>query len=291
MVLRMKWKISWLITLLVIFLSGCTNFPGIPAGMQKPQTVQETHDLIVIEDIRVTPSLVYPDSDITVSFRLKHVGDPKTSEKVEVDVKVYDAGPCKIIKGKRFSETLHPQETKYLTVELKAPSQDIVAGIPKKCPVRIKLSYTYNAKTQVEAYVMSENKFKRLEQAGKAPYYSPKQYIGIGPVKIYFEFAQPQPFIARKQVTFLVHAKNLGQGDVENKKVNITFNLVGQKKPINCPAATDLQFIKGETRKVRCTWKPTLGGEEEKTFYLVATMEYKYVFEKVIDIEVKPLPR
>ena len=288
----MRWKITGLIFILIIFLSGCTNFPGISAGVNQPQTVQETHDLIVIEDIRVIPSIVYPESKITVSFRLKHVGDPKTSEKVDVNVDVYDLGPCTNLNKKWTNPiTLNPQETKYLEVELQAPSQDIVAGLPKKCPVRIKLSYNYNAKTQVEAYVISEEKFKRLEQAGKAPYYSPNQYIGIGPVKIYFEFAQPQPFIAGKQVIFLVHAKNLGQGDVEKpkgKSLDITVNLVGDK---SICSVTNLQFIKEETRKVRCTWTPELKGEEEKMFYLVAEMPYTYVLEKVIDIEVKPLPR
>jgi len=242
----MRWKITGLIFILIIFLSGCTNFPGISAGVNQPQTVQETHDLIVIEDIRVIPSIVYPESKITVSFRLKHVGDPKTSEKVDVNVDVYDLGPCTNLNKKWTNPiTLNPQETKYLEVELQAPSQDIVAGLPKKCPVRIKLSYNYNAKTQVEAYVISEEKFKRLEQAGKAPYYSPNQYIGIGPVKIYFEFAQPQPFIAGKQVIFLVHAKNLGQGDVENTLLPLNVKTAFGKQI----CSNNLEFFQDKTRR------------------------------------------
>ncbi len=291
----MKWKIAVIIPLAVILISGCTTFPGISSGMKKPKTVEETHDLVVIDDIRVIPSVIYPDMDVFVNFRVKHVGDPKTSDPVEVDIEAYDFGPCEFKdlvcdnnnNNKCKEIPVNPQETKYFEIKLKAPNEETVAGLPKKCPVRIKVSYEYTAKTQVEAYVMTQDKFKELGMAGKSPYYAPTQKVGIGPVKIYFEFVQPQPFFNGKDVTFFVYAKNLGNGDVRGSfKINV--EVLGSSSEPTCPSSGDLKFVEGETRKVKCTWRPTLGGSEEKMFYLAASAGYTYSYEKVVNVEVQP---
>ena len=286
----MKWKIAVIISLAVILISGCTTFPGISSGMKKPKTVEETHDLVVIDDIRVIPSVIYPDMDVFVNFRVKHVGDPKTSDETkDVKITIYDLGPCKDLDTSKIPQSfdIYPQETKYFEITFTAPDEDTVAGLPKKCPVRIKVSYTYTAKTQVEAYVMTQDKFKELGMAGKSPYYAPTQKVGIGPVKIYFEFVQPQPFFDGKDVTFFVYAKNLGNGDVGGS-FNINVEALGSSNQPTCPSSGDLKFVEGETRKVKCTWEPDLGGSEEKMFYLVASAGYTYSYEKVVNVEVQP---
>ncbi len=280
----MKKPLVLLPLVFVLLASGCVNnFPLVKSKVE-PQTVQESADLLVIEDLKVTPSLVFTDTEFTVSFKVRHVGDPKTSKKVTARITAYDFGPCTPESETSFSKTFFPQQEEYFEIKVKAPSASRIANLEAKCPVRIKLSYNYTAVTQVEAYVMTQEKYNRLAKAGKEPSYTPKQTVGIGPVKIYFEFFQPQPFISGKQVTFLVYAKNLGTGDV---KGSVNLNIAPE---MSCEGKENLEFIKKETRKVKCTWKPSLSGEEEKMYYLTAKATYKYETEKVADVVVKPLP-
>ncbi len=299
----MKARVFATISLVFAFLllSGCIeNFPNYRASV-KVQTQEETHDLLVIEDIKVTPSLVFTGTEFKVSFRIRHVGDPKTSAPVTIkELKAYDFGPCSggghvldLLKDSN-NIVIYPGEVKYFSLTLTAPERNEIAGLEAKCPIRIKVTYNYNATTQVEAYVMKKEKIEKLEKAGKSPYYTPKQNVGIGPVKIYFEFFQPQPFESGRKVVFLVYAKNLGDGDVNapsgSKKLTITLTQFPSEANNPTCEKSDVKFFRGETNKIKCTWNVPKLEEEEKMYYLIGKMNYEYSVEKVKEVIVKPLP-
>ncbi len=271
----------------IILLCGCINQDNLFWNSISPNTVHESSDLLVIENIKVVPEKVYTGMDFTVYFTVKHIGDPRTSEEVTYDVSLYDFGVCSALSQTQWSnEKIQPGEIKDYSVTFKAPSSGEIGNLEAHCPIRFKIMYkNVKARTQVEAYVMSEERMKMLQRTGKFQSYVPTQRTGIGPVKIYFEFAQDQPFIAGKNVVFFVYARNEGDGNVDGGKISVNVKVAGGTSI--CSA--ELHFIGDETNKIKCTWKPTINGDE-KMFYLIAEAEYAYSFEKTEEVTVYPLP-
>ncbi len=272
----------------IILLCGCINLGGFFAASVSTNTVHKSSDLLVIKNIKVVPQKVYAGTKFTLYFTVKHIGDPRTSDAVIYSLRAYDFGICKpITQTDMGTQEIQPGEEKEYSISLQAPSNSEMADLEAHCPIRIRLTYeNVKARTQVEAYVMSEERMKTLQRNGKFQNYVPTQKVGIGPVKIYFEFLQNQPFIAGENVVFFVYAKNEGDGDVENGKILVNVRVAGGYSI--CSA--ELSFIGDETNKVKCTWVPSINGDE-KMLYLIAEATYDYSFEKTEDVTVYPLPQ
>ncbi len=297
---------------LPLLLSGCINSGFTIWSSVQPNTVKQTPDLLVIENVKVIPEKVYPDTEFTVYFTVRHTGDPSTSTAVGYFLTAYDFGVCKKVKAswnmdtassflktENYPEKIQPGEIKDYSLTLKAPSPQEIANLEAKCPVRLKITYSYTAKTQIEAYVMSEERMKILQRTGKYSAYIPTEQVGIGPVKLYFEFTQSQPFVAGKNVVFFLYAKNEGDGNVESEastpEIHVKVKVLGGSGGIiRCSGTSSgeitLHFVGEQTNKVKCTWIPELQNGDEKIFYLLATATYVYSFEKTVDVTVFPLP-
>lgn len=295
----------------VLFISGCVN-SNIPLlggiGTLEPQTVEQSEDVLVVENLKAIPSQVYTEGIFSVVFLLKHQGDPETSESADnVQVEIYDWGLCnptdenvKNVIIKDLGSFL-PGQSEYIEAEFQAPTNREIAKMQATCPISFKVKYDYTALTQVEAKVISENRRRTLERLGKFNYYTPRQSVGLGPVKIYFRFSEPQPFISDRTVKVFIKVVNKGNGKIEGGKIEkgkFTIEFPSDFKGVDCikfdcknkkcTNTEPIDFIGDETNEIVCD--VTLPkGVEEKTYYITAKLDYTYSLDNRIEVPVLPI--
>ena len=298
------------IAVLLLF-SGCTTFPDLFSSSFSPvEPVSEemTNDVIVVKNLKSVPERVYTSSEFSLIFILKHEGEPASSmEAKNVKVEFYDWGLCKPkgesgdtfapIPGKTFT----PQEEEMVEVEFSAPSNEELANMPGSCPIRFRVTYDYSAVTQVDMKVISSEKKKELQMTGKYQEYSPKQVIGLGPLKIYFTFTEPQPVTEKKRTMILFQVKNVGEGRIENGKIKmntlaITFpsdfkNIQCDKMRCSgntCKNSEEIDFVRDATSSLRCFFSlPPV--RNQKTFYITGRLNYTYEIDKEIEVPIIPV--
>ncbi len=291
-----------------VLLSGCVMTEYIQGGATTPAKKVYSPDVMVIENTKAIPSQVFAGSDFTLAFLIKHQGNPKSSDPAKnVKVIVYDWGLCKpkessnngIIELKTY-KTFMPEQEEQLTMDFTAPLNDEIARMEYDCPIRFKVEYDYEGKTQVDIKVIDKETKKEQIRLGTYQTFYPTQVQGLGPVKIDINFYSEQPFEELSKQVLSIQLKNVGKGrikdsKIENGKLIIEFpkgfkEITCDKMSCSggkCKLKEDMQFIGESTQKIRCSFKvPEV--EEEKTYYVKTFVKYTYEIDEEEEVKVKP---
>lgn len=216
---------------------------------------------------------------VTLTSQMKKI----LEEKLKVSLRVAGSTCGSELK------TFYPQQVEFVEWVLTAPTNDAIAGMKATCPIRFKVDYTFTAISQVDINVIDTDKLKQLQRSGESYYITPKQSVGIGPIKIYFEFSQPQPFKENSKVIMLVTVEDKGSGLLVGgkiTKIDVTAN--DESLEINCAPTENVQVIRKRSQQIRCEVS-TPGITEEKTYYVTAKLDYSYSLDNEKKVSIIPI--
>lgn len=306
--------------ILVLLFSGCVglnlpfNIPFLtPTG---PNVTKLGPDVITIQSINVIPQTsIRPDDEFSVYYEVKNQDENEMIK--SISYVLYDTGLCvwksaspgsTSSKVYTWPDGFAPSETKLVEWNFKAPSKEQIAGLPIKCPIKFKVNYTYNARSQIDIVVIDAERLEELQRSGKDVTYTPSLSIGRGPVKIYFDFGNTLPVRNNSNISVYIKVKDEGAGlysEIPKGGLSINISAVNgvsfQKVDcindyFSCPTTSScsnsvkaIPLIKKQTFELRCDlWTP-LTINMEQTFYISATISnYNYDVLGEASVEVKP---
>ena len=307
-------KKLFLILISVLLVSGCTYLPfDIPfLDSGGPNVTKLGPDVIVIQNINVIPSTsIRPSDSFSVYYEVKNQDENEMIS--DVKYHLYDTGLCKFqpLEGGDDPTSLTtlgdfaPSETKLVEWNFQAPSADDIAHLRLNCPIKFKVNYPYQARSQIDVVVIDEDRLRDLQRAGEDVIHIPTLSMGRGPIKIYFDFGNTLPVRENSNLSVYVKVKNEGVGSfgeipTEGKTLNIhtDCNLI-----ISCLddyfACTGtlcvnilkpIPLINKETFEIRCLLQvpPGMDIEMEKTFYIYAELDYDYDVLGEVNVGVNP---
>ena len=213
--------------MLVVSISGCVGLPGFESlfGGTGP-TVEQSADIITTESIRIIPNPpVLSGNEFTLMFTLKNQDAIQSVENVVV--RLYNWGVCapKLetflptgweVDGNTYTNTFAefgPQEEQVIELNFVAPDNSKTGNMEADCPIKWEVNYDFTAVTQDDFIVISKTRQRELDQnsivwAGT----DQAQYVGIGPIKIYFNFKTPMPVQATSTIQFSLQIEDKGTG-------------------------------------------------------------------------------
>lgn len=206
---------------LILLVSGCAGLPDIFSGLipgagDKVNKTELSPDLIVIQNINVIPAPPISAGDqFSVSFDIKNQDEIKD---VKIDYSLFDMGLCSYTTSQSSTTAtikLFPLQTEFVEWTFNSPSNDEIAYLPNKCPIRFKVNYTFDATSQIDVDIISAARLTQLQRAGTPPSFVPSLSVGIGPVKIYLSFGASLPARDNSSlpIFIIVEDKGTGLGD------------------------------------------------------------------------------
>ena len=131
-------------------------------------------------------------------------------------------------------------EEKVIEFNLKAPTNQRMGNIETDCPIRWETNYTFSAHSQDDFTLISKTRKREFDQAGEAPsVINQPQYVGIGPVKIYYDFKTPMPVQSLSSIQFGVTVVDKGSGIYPRIESNTMFIKVPKEWVENVEDATE----------------------------------------------------
>ncbi len=225
-----KYFVPVIAILLVVAVSGCLEgFPGFKSffGPTQP-AVEQSPDIIITKDLKTIPTPpVTADNDFTLYFTLKNQDVSQIIK--NVDVKLYNWGICtpvavdflpepELWEAKtgyytRTFDELGPNVEQVIEWPFTAPTNQRIGNIEADCPIKWEVDYKFSSRSQDDFTTISKAKKSELDRAGQAWTGTDNpQYVGIGPIKIYYEFKTPMPVQSGSTVQFSVKVVDKGTG-------------------------------------------------------------------------------
>ena len=304
---------------LTLLTSGCTVpggfcIPGLTCGA----TVEETHDVIVIESLQVLPSNVPPGGTINLVAIVSNVADinAEISDAIPVVVELYDYCEGMFTATPSFENpiTLLRGEKKQVEWVLKAKPKDQVP-VRTECNVKVLARYEYSTKSLTTLHLIDYTEMQRRINEGTYSEVGSYISVGYGPIKPYIRVEGSQPIpVADNKVNTVVSLQviNKGQGflSAEDGNIPVTGPLItesmieitgldgfaeGIKTQLDACNKNNigdgLKLIKGESTKIPCEIKDADANNVpvESTKSLTAEVkDYYYEFRKEIKVTVVP---
>lgn len=307
--------------LLIILTSGCTMpggfcIPGLTCGA----TVEETHDVIVIESLQALPNNVPPGGTIQlvaiVSNKADMNAEIKTIDEVQVELYDYCSGLFEVTGDlKKTEENFLRGEKRQVEWTLKAKPKSQVP-VKTECNLRILARYKYSTTSITTLHLIDYTEMQRRINEGTYSEVGSYISVGYGPIKPYIRVEGTQPIPVTDDeigTTLSFQIINRGNGFLsaqngevpatgaaitkENNGIKIsgldTFTENVAKKINECNKIIPkegLKLIKGESTKIPCTLQGNFGKVPvESTKTLKAEVnDYYYEFRDSIKVTVEP---
>jgi hypothetical protein len=309
---KMKTAFIALSLLAVIAIAGCPAMPFeipwiTPAPMEK---IEKPPEILAIRELSIIPTPpIVAESSFTLSFIVANTDEREDVE--DVNVTLYDWGICNLRTGeiiKKELGTLARLSERYVAWELEAPPSALIVDTAT-CPLKWKIDYNMTAKSQVEINVIDEERLRALQRAGEPWQVTPTQTIGAGPLKISFEFVEPQPFKNESSFIMFLQVENKGpgaypavptwglylkipeefEGSCDDFYKTLIPETIGGIKYNIYKNTRIIDLIKGKTPKIKCTFTaPKV--DVMKTYLFLANLSYGYALHGRQDITVRALP-
>jgi hypothetical protein len=304
---------------LILLVSGCTmpfDLGGIIPGMEgsKVNKTEASPDLIVIQDINVIPTPpISAGDEFSVSFQMKN--QDEINELKGVGYILFDYGLCKPLSSGTEGIIQHfsPLATEFKEWSFAAPTNNEIAYLPNKCPIRFKINYTFDSTSQIDVNVISKDRLTQLQRAGNPPSFTPSLSVGSGPVKIYLSFGTSLPVRNESSLPIFITVEDKGVGLLREipggsdksliLKVPSTFTKASCDKfddGVVDPSDSNyiiyknkdaIQIIKKTSPQIKCTFKtPTSANINnlEKTYFITARLQYDYEISGETIVNIKP---
>lgn len=212
-----------------------------------------------------------------------------------IDTSVSTATTSTTVAG---SKIYYPLQTELFEWGFTAPTNKNMGNMPTTCPIRYKITYAFTAKSQADISVISKSKMEELQRAGQEPSASPTQSVGVGPIKIFFDFGAKQPVRSGDVLPIFVTVEDRGTGVYGNIPVGkLKIKMPSNFEKITCDKFTgsggelknsaEIPMIKKKSPQLRCSFKmPSV--TDIKTFYITGELEYDYKLDNQINVAVNP---
>lgn len=224
-----KYIVPILAIVLIVSVSGCTGmeFPGLKNLFGTgTSAIEESADIITIDKIDVIPTPpITAENEFSLSYILKNQ-DTKQSIN-NVIVKLYNWGICspnaalftpegwtldKGIYYKNFEE-LVPLQGEGIEWSFNAPNNNKIGNIEADCPIKWEVDYVFSAMTHDDFAVISRERQREFDRSGQAwEGTDSDQRVGIGPVKVYFDWKTPMPLQSNSSIQFSLQVADRGTG-------------------------------------------------------------------------------
>jgi hypothetical protein len=307
---------------LILLVSGCTGMPDIFKGLiPSGDNVNKTElspDLVVIQNLNVIPTPpINAGDEFSVSFEIKN--QDEVNEIKNVKYTLFDYGLCKPPDSgtEGTINNFAPLQTEFKEWTFTSPSNDEIAYLPNKCPIRFKVNYTFNATSQIDVDIISKSRLTQLQRAGTPPSFTPSLSIGRGPVKIYLSFGASLPARDNSSLPIFISVEDKGSGlfkEITNYtqsevksltlKVPDDFNISSCDKfdPRGTVSEGGVTYklyrnkdvipiIKKKSPQLRCSFttpNSTAINDLEKTYFITASLEYDYDITGETTVSIKP---
>ena len=318
----MKRLISILI--LVLLISGCAGFPNI-FGQDK-DVKEASEDVVTVENVNVLPVPPITAGDqFSVSFQVTNMDE---DQNVDATYELLDAGLCKDpVTGEKegdFGGSLVPGQVEFVEWTFDTPESQDIAYIKTICPVRFRVTYRFNAQSEIEVNVISDARYRQLQQSGTFETFTPTLTMDRGPIKIDIELGATMPLKAGSLLPVYLTVYDKGQGlidkipfyqlvlGVPGETVNNSGNIACRYSdedcfiPYDCTAFLrpdsqptagytyyvnnmDVPLMDRKTYKMKCSFRVPDIRAEHTYFFDAYFLEYYYDVLKQVDVEVKPL--
>ncbi len=199
---------------------------------------------------------------------------------------------------KTGAKTYFPLQTELKEWDFTAPKNSEIGNMPRTCGIKYKITYDFTAKTQTDVSVISAAKMSEMQRAGQEPSANPTQSVGVGPIKVFFDFGVKQPIKSGDVMPVFITVEDRGSG--------IYSKVLAGKLKIKMPAnfekivcdkfsgsggefknTADIPMIKKKSPQLRCSFKmPSV--TDIKTFYITAELPYEYKLDDEIKVSVNP---
>ncbi|RLJ02156.1 MAG: hypothetical protein DRP11_03360 [Candidatus Aenigmatarchaeota archaeon] len=276
------------ILLILVLIGGCTQ-NQIPIFEEE----KKIPEIIVIENLKVSPSppiqASTPDFDSEFSISFNIVNKDQEKEVDSLNVYAYDWGRCIPVdvatEGVPYRmNKMFPGETKSIEWKFKAPTNEELGKVPRTCPIKFLVKYSYRAVALHDAVVAKDPESHQV-----SPNFSPAN----GPISIDIDFGSEQPFKSGTRVPFNVVFRNTGEGDIKEVPAgNIEISVEGlggwdMNTKCRFPGGT-LPFIKKKTPPILCYFDaPPV--DLLKTYTVRVALTYDYTIYGEMDVRVEPI--
>jgi len=257
--MKTQYLIPVVAILLVVSVSGCVGFDGFKSWFGPTQaTVEQTPDILITTNQRTIPNPpILADSEFTVMFTLKN--QDQTQSLRNVGVKLYDWGVCNPVTEsgvpqflpdsddwyigdgfflRTFDEFFNLEE-KVIEFNLMAPDNQRIGNIETDCPVKWEVNYTFSSRSQDDFTAISKERKREFDVSGTSwTGTNQAQYVGIGPVKMYFDFKTPMPVQSESSIQFGITVVDKGSGIYPKIEKNTMFIKVPKEWVENVDDAT-----------------------------------------------------
>lgn len=298
-------KLILLVSILVV--SGCVGMPDIfnLTGTQKTKVKEQPLDVITVQNINTLPKPpINAGDEFSISFDVTNLEEERDVK--EVGYKLLDIGLCTWISGdpkaKSFTTTASPfvpKQDEFVEWTFKAPNAEDLAYINSKCPVRFKVSYSFDAISEIEVDVISVAKYNQLQQSGEFQTFVPTLNLGRGPLRIMMEFGASLPIKADTTLPIYITVEDKGTGlyaTIPNHALNITvpsgfvWDNCGERFECSdntCFNNDDIMMIERKSPTFRCSFKTPSSVTIEKVYNIEASLNYTYDITNQVDVDIK----
>jgi hypothetical protein len=298
-------KIILLISILCI--SGCVGMPDIfnLTSTQKTKVKEQPLDVITVQNINVLPKPpINTGDEFSISFEVTNLEEERDVK--DVSYELLDTGLCERFAGDNVSKSFTPpsflpKQNEFVEWTFTAPTAEDLVHINSKCPVRFKVSYSFDAISEVEVDVISEAKYIQLQQSGEFQTFVPTLSLGRGPLRIMLEFGASQPIKADTTLPIYITVEDKGTGlyaTIPDGKLSLTvpsgFILEGCGERFGCSGSTcsnndNIMMIERKSPTFRCSFKTPSSVTIEKVYSIEAALNYTYDITKQVDVDIKAL--
>jgi hypothetical protein len=310
-----------LMLVLVLLVSGCVGMENpFGFGSSKTEVKEQPVDVISIQNVNTlpTPPIIAGDQ-FSISFELTNLEEEKD---VDVGYKLMDDGLCKRVSGPEYDifPDFVPGRVEFVEWTFNTPSNEEMGYLRTTCPVRFIIGYEFTAISEIEANVITEQRYQQLQQSGEFATFTPTINVGRGPIKIYMEYGASLPIRATVPATattpkikrilpVYITVQDKGTGllssipgsdSVYNLSIKVPSEFTVQSDSCGerfscsgneCWNTETLTMIKRESPTIKCSFTTPDEGTVglEKTYFITASMKYPYNLTQKIDVAVEPL--
>ncbi len=197
-------------------------------------------------------------------------------------------------------DTYMPLQTELNEWQFTAPNNDNLGNMPGSCGIKYKITYDFTAKTQASVDVINADTLSRMQRAGQTPTANPTQSVGVGPIKVFFDFGASQPVRSGDILPIFVTVEDRGTGLLDSGDIvagNLRFTIPSEFDEVSCSKFSNsggewensaaVPMIKKKSPQLRCSFKmPDV--TDIKTFYIEARLDYTYKLDNEIKVSINP---
>jgi len=325
-------KTTALALIAVIIASGCVGQSG--GGV----TNLESQDVVIANNEPTIPAKPVAGTVFTARFDVKNQHEERTAK--DVSVTIFDTGKCTLSKvngvdastivqglgaartwpgltietagGKlAFQTNFAPGQTEVVRLDIAAPTSAQIQGLRSECPVRYRISYAFDAVSEVTVQAISPERIAAIEaETGSRPSFARTLNIGAGPIRVFIEPKSQLPVESNQPLRVDLQVKNEGTGEFNRIEPGVlSMSLDKEWVPeltngLACGGFFDagvidngrmvytnnraIDMVQKQSNMIRCSWT-TPSVALEKQYVIQTKMPYTYeYFGQQITVPITP---